>query len=77
MTANSRRQAAPIPLAPPGDDADTTFAHGVRSPNFPPTLRDPFNGKIHQPLPQADSKEQDHDAEHDAVILGQARDGIV
>src|SRR5262245_29705241 len=40
-------------------------------------LRIPFDDEIHQALPQADRKEQDHDSKHDAVILSQAGDGVV
>jgi hypothetical protein len=33
----------------------------------------PLDSEIHQAFAQADGEEQDHDAEHDAVIFGQPR----
>src|SRR6267378_6606366 len=37
----------------------------------------PLDREIHQTFAQTDSEEQDHDAKHDAVILGQPCDGVV
>ena len=52
--------------------------HG-QSRSFAPSRRCAYHSsdKIHQALAQSDREEQDHDAEHDPVIFGQAGDGVV
>src|SRR4030095_13140829 len=40
-------------------------------------LCDPFEDKIHQTFAQANGEEQDHDPQHDAVIFGDPRHGVV